>query len=361
MVVKSKEELPATILGAGLLTLDSIVSNSQSGGLGHRIGGTFGNVVSICQTLGLHARPITRMGVDPAGEKIVSELETLGVDCSFVELDTAVKTRQIIELTPSKFGEKHRFTFVCPSFQNRLPQGNPLTIRTANNLSIDWKSVGLFFFDSPLPSSLVLARQAVKSGCVVMFEPYRLEDSRKFRDAIAVSDVLKYAEEVGNPPLDGLLPKSGKIPRLIIETMGAAGLRFRLRGGANILSKWIKQPAFDPSDPKDSASAGDWCSAGFIKQFLSGPTDRHWNHRYIARALRYGQALAAGSVSFLGPRGYSDCVTASDIHRAAVATLRGKRVPLWVSESQIDQTFSGSNHNGTWKARNLCAFCLQEK
>ena len=138
-------DVRATVLGTGILTLDTIVSNSQTGEIRHRIGGTFGNVLSICKTLGLNGIPVTRIGVDQAGDKIISELESLGVDCSHVERDSAVSTRQITELAPSNFDAIHRFSFVCPSCRQWLPQGNSLTIEKAKHLPIDWEAVDLFF------------------------------------------------------------------------------------------------------------------------------------------------------------------------------------------------------------------------
>ena len=139
-------------------------------------------------------------------------------------------------------------------------------------------------------------------------------------------------------------------------------MKFRLRRGSGPLSNWIKQPPFQLTKPVDSAGAGDCCSAGFIKKFLNGRADRRWNRRYIARSLRYGQALAAGSVSFLGPRGYSDCLMASDIHRAAISTLRQYKVPQWVSDSRTDQVNGGPNQNDTSVGctNGVCALCLQD-
>ena len=151
----------ATIVGAGLLTLDTIVSNRQSENFRHRVGGTFGNVLSICRTLGLNGRPVTRIGVDQAGDKIVSELESLGVDCIHVERDSAVRTRQITELAPASFDKRHRFTIVCPFCRKWLPQGKSLTIERAKHFPMDWEAVDLFFFDRASPSSMFFARKAV--------------------------------------------------------------------------------------------------------------------------------------------------------------------------------------------------------
>ena len=208
---------------------------------------------------------------------------------------------------------------------------------------------------------MFLAKKAIESGCIVMFEPYRLDDIRKARKAIAISDILKYAEDEGNSPLDDLITSDSHRPRLIVETMGALGLKFRWRGKNRRLSSWLRQAPFHPTMPLDSAGAGDWCSAGFIKKLLNGRPDLRWNRRYIERALRYGQALAAGSVSFLGPRAYAECVAASDIHRAALSTLKEKKVPHWVSESQIDFDTIGLNKGAPFSActYDVCAFCLQ--
>jgi len=85
------------------------------------------------------------MGMDQAGDKIFNELESLGLDCSYVERDPAVRTRQITELAPSNFNENHQFSFVCPSCRQWLPQGNSLTLQMAKYFSIDWEAVDLFF------------------------------------------------------------------------------------------------------------------------------------------------------------------------------------------------------------------------
>jgi fructokinase len=68
---------------------------------------------------------------------------------------------------------------------------------------------------------------------------------------------------------------------------------------------WQKLDAFEPGELKDTAGAGDWCTAGIIFQLAkSGVAGlEKTTAGELKHALTYGQALAAWNCRFEGPRG----------------------------------------------------------
>jgi fructokinase len=126
----------------------------------------------------------------------------------------------------------------------------------------------VFYFDRISRGAVTLAENARKAGAMVIFEPSSESDPNLLEDALAIAHVVKVASDRidGNEAL-----RSAKSPFLLIETLGADGLRFShsLRDGRRV---WRKLSAFDVDTVSDPAGAGDWCTAGIINSLgLLGP------------------------------------------------------------------------------------------
>lgn len=344
-----------TVAGAGYIALD-LVLNSRSPSelkIQRRAGGTCGNVLAILSFLGLEAVPIARLGADKAADMLISDLETVGVNCKYLEQDSAARTPRVIEFLPNQVGGTHRFGFSCPLCKGRFPRRTEPVFDRANRAFQSVKP-DLFFFDRAGPSTVKLAAAARNAGALVVFEPDTYSSSDRFRHAVEVSHILKYSSQRIGGSVDHCLFESVATPTLIVETMGGNGLKYIARHkGLDPLS-WVHQPPYPVASPVDQAGAGDWCTAGLIARLLAASPRVRWHSRTIRRALAFGQAIAAASTLFPSARGYLLSESRRDVMRAAVHTLRFGQLPDWIgSDVRIrDQPIRTAKMDGT------CAICF---
>ena len=187
-----------------------------------------------------------------------------------------------------------------------------------------------------------------------MFEPSYYAKNSQFTSALKLSDVVKYSTERMGQCMEALLLGIDTTPRLVVETMDGGGLRYKNQSRGPSKSVWRHQEAFSVERPVDQAGAGDWCSAGLISRILAGRPPYRWQDRTIRRALAFGQALAAASILFEGPRGYIERSSRRAVLQAATSTLRRKELPEWVTQDQmsVPQSPASVDPVGT------CALCL---
>ena len=93
--------------------------------------------------------------------------------------------------------------------------------------------------------------------------------------------------------------------RLVIETLGRDGLRYRSDHPGSATRGWRRSEALAAEDVKDTAGAGDWCTAGIVHRLLAGGSTAlsATTAAELREAIRYGQALAAWTCGFEGARG----------------------------------------------------------
>jgi fructokinase len=104
---------------------------------------------------------------------------------------------------------------------------------------------------------------------------------------------------------------------LEIETLGASGLRYRMRTKND--RRWHERRAFQPPRLSDAAGSGDWLTAGLIDQLCRSGVDglRALDGHGLVEALDYAQSLSAWNCAFEGARGGMYGMTVSRL--AAVA------------------------------------------
>jgi len=100
---------------------------------------------------------------------------------------------------------------------------------------------------------------------------------------------------------------------LEIETLGSEGLRYRTKKSRN--KSWHKISAPYIDSIKDSAGAGDWCSAGIIHSLGTNGAKglERATHEQIKQALTIGQLLGALNCKFDGARGLMYNTTFRDL------------------------------------------------
>ena len=345
--------LPSTtVAGAGFIALDLLLPSGQGGQLLRRAGGTCGNVLAILSFLGFNSVPIARLGTDKAAEVLISDLESMGVNCEHVQCDPAARTPRVVEFLPESSGRAHRFVFTCPTCQRRFPRRSEPIFEQADE-SIRQVNPALFFFDRAGSTTIKLAIAARELGALVMFEPDSFANNSKFDKALQMSDIVKYSAQRVGQSIEPWLRKIDKKPRLVVETMHGRGLRYVTRRGLADL-EWNHQEPFQVRSPVDQAGAGDWCSAGLIARLLTiGAIDR-WREGTIHQALAFGQALAAASILFKGPRGYLENTPRRTVLRVARSTLRwGKLSECLANERRVSPESRTLSEQDT-----ACVLCL---
>jgi len=199
-----------------------------------------------------------------------------------------------------------------------------------------------------------MASIARKRGAVVFFEPASVGDPALFKEAWALSHVVKYSHErlremaeigVGNTKDDTVL--------LEIETIGAEGLRYRSRLPLAANKAWVSIEPFSAPGAKDTSGAGDWFTAGFLNavarkgaaglQMVTKPQ--------LQGALQYGQALATWNCGFEGARRGMYESTRPEFDAAVKRIVSG-------SDATAVQSGSGSAKEHDSVA-DLCLSCIE--
>ncbi len=161
------------------------------------------------------------------------------------------------------------------------------------------------FFDRASPGSLQLAAAAGASDLLVMYEPNHIRSPSTNSDAAELSDVVKYSSDAG-AETQSWTPSSNARTKLIVQTLGSNGAMYRLRQPNGSWGDWSRLPGFCAQVVEDTAGAVDWCSAGVLHHLLRCQQAERFTRTKVERAIQFGQALAATSVSFRGPQGALD-------------------------------------------------------
>ena len=293
--------------GTGLIAMDIIESDQ---GEFAAAGGSCGNVMAILAWLGWATTPVARLGDDDAGTFVMNEFKTYRVGTRFMSRESTVQTPIVIQrfVTDKEGRQVHRFSLTCPECGAWLPRHRPITLQQAERLRDSAQHPKAYYFDRVSPGALRLAKIAREKGAIVFFEPASIGDERKFQNAVDICHVLKYSRDrVGHVP-DLAMAAS---PKLVVETQGAAGLRFRWR------NRWTQLDAFETDILIDAAGSGDWCTAALVHHIgtRAGMGLKDLRKEELVIALRTGQALAAINCHYFGARGAMLAMSVGQLNR----------------------------------------------
>jgi len=291
-----------TCIGTGFIALDLVTYGHEDSTPRAWAGGSCGNVLTILAYMGWKSYPVARLGHDAAAEALAADMTRHGVKFQYVAFDDAIHTPIVLQriLVDRDGHPTHRFYWTCPNCGNWLPRYSPIRLQDIRVICEDLPHTDCFYFDRVCPASLRLAAKAKEQHALVVFEPTSIRDDPPFRKAIVSCDVLKYSNEHGK-----CSPRTAyeSPARIVVETLGAEGLRYRLRKNGKC-GEWHLLPAFRVRNLKDAAGAGDWCTAGMIDVLTGGATSFNCvSEKKIVDALRYGQSLSALNCGFEGARG----------------------------------------------------------
>ena len=339
-------------VGTGLIALDVVFGEDMMSPIGRWAGGTCGNVMTILSFLGWESCPIARLGKNDDADRLLADLKRWNVRQDFIRCEPKGSTPVIIEYIRRNSGDgvTHRFSLRCPICGTRLPGYRPVTLAVVEPVAEELKHPKVFFFDRVSPAALALARVFADRGAVVVFEPSSMGDERQFARAVSVSHVVKYSHE----RLCGVGVRHDAMPLLEIETRGAAGLRYRSRLPNCATAAWRTISPFEVKDLRDSAGAGDWCTAGIIKKLawsgLAGFMET--STAELCHAFSYGQAVAAWSCSFDSPRGGMYDVRKAEFEEQVAKILDSRSIAsIPGAPARIRRQRQGKTHS------HLCATC----
>ena len=305
------------VVGTGLVALD-VVHRASSPGTEAWTGGTCGNVLVALSYLGWRSFPVTRLNGDAAAALIRSDLQKWRVRLDYTGLSPVPHAPIVFhEIRNSGNGTPcHRFSLKCPKCGGWLPTYRPVTIRAARQVNTVMATPSVFFMDRVSPGALSLAEECERRGALIVFEPSAGAPQRHIERALALCHVLKYSVENRGLVL-GKCPSRHQ-PLLEIETRGAEGLRFRTGLSSsrnNVGWQWMK--AHSVQRLRDTAGAGDWCTAGVIHSIGQAAAIGAWglNQSELRQALSFGQSLAAWSCGYDGARGGMYAVTPDQFRR----------------------------------------------
>ena len=318
------------VIGMGLVALDVVFGAEDISPPECFAGGTCGNVLTVLSFFGWRSEPVSRLDQGQAAELLIQDLRKWNVSDQFISRDPTGKTPIIIEkITRSVHGEpRHRFSWRCPSCGGYLARYRPVVASAAREVVPEIDDTTVFFFDRVSRGALVLAEACRQRGALVVFEPSAgIGEPHLFHEAWSLADVVKYSHDRLRDIADMDLDRN-RIggPVLEVETLGSTGLRYRsrLRNARDL--GWVECAAIPAQSLKDTAGAGDWCTAGLVDQLFRNGRTRFLETSTVElrKALDYGQALASWACEFEGARGGMYEVTRSQLRTKIERLLTGR-------------------------------------
>jgi fructokinase len=164
--------------------------------------------------------------------------------------------------------------------------------------------VDVFFADRVSRGAITLANLCRDRGALVVFEPSGAVDPTLFSEMLALSHVVKYSNE-RRKKIVSLISDATELSCVVIETLGDEGLRYQIVEGQLDQAGWTTLEPVPTNEVRDTAGAGDWCTAGFLHAIGQRGSNGFWESTRdaIERSLMTGQHVAAWSCAFKGARG----------------------------------------------------------
>ena len=280
------------------------------------IGNTCGNVMTMLPYLGVKTFPVAKFDMSPQGYQMKRDLKGYGADVRFVT-NTLLGATTILRCI-NKLGKDGKHTMGHKGSTAGRPWNGPSARPARKYLSSRGGEVeslvetmgftpDVFFFDVAQAGHRVLAERLREKGTLVYFEcdsdGHKIENEKSRRAAysaflrcVEASDVVKMSGE----HIQDLAFSDAYPDKLFIQTLGADGLRFKLRGG-----KWIKlDPIMNP-DFQDYEGAGDWTSSTLIAALCSRNLlkVKDMTEEAVKELLTMAQTIASYSVGFFASKG----------------------------------------------------------
>jgi fructokinase len=322
-IKKSSISHRANITGVGLVVLDIILNNGTKTPI-FNAGGTCGNVLAGLSFLDWQSKSISRAGEDIAADIMIKDLLAGGVNVDYITREEKLNTPRIIEQVNSNgFYAQHHFFLRCPTCNSYLPRFRSPKIDFINDIIEKDAPPDVFFFDRVTPSTLKLAKENKKRGALVFFEPNKLKNLEKLKEAIGLCHILKFSNHTSTKDVHNLIDDTNILkkicdyrPYLIIKTLGKHGLFYSHLDD----EKWQHKKAKKLKKVYDTCGAGDWLTVGFLfylqKQAFKNRIkliEALQSNELVTSALDFSQILASLSGMFVGAMGLSKKLKKNEI------------------------------------------------
>ena len=308
-ILTSINSIKPTCVGTGLVALDVVISNDSANPSLFLAGGTCGNVLTILSYLGWNSYPVARLSNNVAAELLIKDISSWNVKDDLLSISESGSTPIIIHrILRDKQGlAKHKFEFRNPEDGTYLPSYKPCLAASVKGILELQPFSNVFFFDRINRGAIDLAKGYKMNGAIIFFEPSNAKEIAKFNECLELADVVKFAEDrIPNADDFSLLKR---VP-LCIQTLGAAGLKYKLAGDI----EWTYLKSYQNSNVLDAAGAGDWCTAGIIKSlFQTGQKVEDIEKNELRKGLEFGQALSSLNCTYEGARGLMYSIKSSDL------------------------------------------------
>ena len=254
-------------------------------------GGTGGNVATWLGSKKVPVFLVTRVGKDTAGDALIRELDSFGVEHN-AEAIEGIHTGVVISLVDGN-GERTMFPDSGANAGLSLKD-----LPSLAEISVAYISGYSFLNPTSRPGVIEMAKVINKHAIPIIFDPASI-GSMNFRGKEGLDEMLQLTDVMilnrseaeflsGVTGVDRALTELlKKVPCVVIKT-GADGAIAQSRDG-NVLSI----PAH-PADVKDTTGAGDAFAAGFIASWMKS--------RDLSTALTNATQYAAECVAIIGAR-----------------------------------------------------------
>lgn len=306
-----------SIIGVGSYNLDTIVKREYPEGFipGKRnkfvenviieeIGSNPGNVMCIMGYFGWDSYPIALLDDSAEGLKMTNDMKRYGCNTRFVTNtpDGGTNLLKVTHDIDENGNPKHKFSKRhAPG--SGFPRDKAFTVMGENATlpkfieQLDFLP-DVYFFESTTAAWRELGSYMHTHGVMVYYEIQRMypKEFKKYFKCMMVSDIIKFSddsiEDVGF--VDELKDK------LIIQTLGAKGVRFNLKGEG-----WVTLPPVLNNNVVDTEGCGDWTTAAFINALGQRGVLKFADIRaeIVTECLMEAQKYASRNASYIGTKG----------------------------------------------------------
>jgi fructokinase len=286
------------VVGTGLVALDRIHVGEQ-GPLFEELGGSCGNVLISLAMLGRAVAPLLRLGNDPVGSRLESDLRMAGADTRLVSRHQSVRSPIIVELLDLSTSD-HTFSFTCPQSSEQFGSFQPITIHELESARAAVASCTIFYADRISETICDAMEMAAAGGAIVHFEPSGIGEADQFERALSIAHIFKYSVDRLSPEVSERLRPDA----FTIVTAGRSGLEVRHAGVAH------QCKARDVHVVRDTCGAGDMVTLGLLDTIIqTGICDpASLSISTVLAGIRSGQQLAAANCAYVGARGiFREC------------------------------------------------------
>lgn len=283
------------------------------GHMKHSVGGSATNVAANAAKLGLRSAILGKVGFDERGKYALSQLQSIGVDCSGVRIERHQSTGVAFVIIDKKG---------IPSVVEFVGANEPF-----DSQSIEWsvlkRAEHLHLSGTSLPA-LEAASSAVKArGASVSFDPGRAFSKLGI---VKLAQVLRHTDYLilNRTEISNLAGMSSHLRAIKTVRKKFSQLTVVVKGGSQETLLASPHEAFAiktlPVSVRDTIGAGDAFSAGF----LSGVLDK----AQLAEAVKYGNVCGAMKVMHEGANGLPFRTFIDDFFRHNHKKLTQKKVVL---------------------------------